>query len=69
MGGFGPAVREAAQAMRPSTTVELHDDMKKLVAAVGSEARDGDIVLVKASRGTGLDEFVTGLLNLLQERS
>ncbi len=69
MGEFGAAVREAAQAMRPSTTVELHDDMQKLIAAVAGEARDGDIVLVKASRGTRLDEFVAGLLNLLQERS
>jgi UDP-N-acetylmuramoyl-tripeptide--D-alanyl-D-alanine ligase len=69
MGEYGAAVRDAAQAMRPSTTVELHNDMRDLVAAVGREARDGDIVLVKASRGTRLDEFVAGFLNLLQARS
>ena len=69
LGAHGAAVRGAAQAMRPSTVVELHDDMGALIAAVGREARDGDIVLVKASRGTRLDEFVTGLLNVLQARS
>jgi UDP-N-acetylmuramoyl-tripeptide--D-alanyl-D-alanine ligase len=68
-GEFGPAVRDAAHAMRPSTVVELHDDMRKLIAAVAQEARAGDIVLVKASRGTKLDEFVAGFLNALAKRS
>jgi UDP-N-acetylmuramoyl-tripeptide--D-alanyl-D-alanine ligase len=69
LGEYGPAVRDAARAMRPSTAVELYADMEALVAAVVTDARDGDIVLVKASRGTRLDEFVTGLLNRLQARS
>jgi len=68
LGEFGPAVRDAAHAMRPSTVVDLHREMHALIAAVANEVRTGDIVLVKASRGTRLDEFVAGLLNALQKR-
>ena len=68
MGEHGPAVRDAARAIRPSTAVELHNEMPALVAAVVKDAREGDMVLVKASRGTRLDEFVNGFLNALQNR-
>ncbi len=69
LGEFGAAVRDAARAIRPSTAVEVHDDMAALVAAVAGDARAGDVVLVKASRGTRLDEFVAGLLKALDARS
>lgn len=69
LGEHGPAVRDAARAMRPSTDVALHREMGALIEAVAGDARDGDIVLVKASRGTRLDEFVAGFLGRLQARS
>jgi UDP-N-acetylmuramoyl-tripeptide--D-alanyl-D-alanine ligase len=68
LGEEGMAVREAARAMRPSIVVELAADMPALVAAVAAEARSGDVILVKASRGTRLDEFVLGLLKSLHAR-
>ena len=68
MGEQGTAVRDAARAIRPSTAVELHHDMAVLIAAVAKDARDGDVVLVKASRGTRLDEFVNGFLDAVQNR-
>jgi hypothetical protein len=42
-----------------------HHDMAALVARV-RELRDGDVVLVKASRGCHLDEFVSALVNDLR---
>lgn len=69
LGEYGTPVRDAARAMRPSTGVELYTEMAALIRAVASEVRLGDIVLVKASRGTRLDEFVSGLLDRLQTRS
>jgi UDP-N-acetylmuramoyl-tripeptide--D-alanyl-D-alanine ligase len=68
LGEFGPAVRDAAHAMRPSTVVEIFGEMPALVAAVAKDVRTGDIVLVKASRGTRLDELVAGLLGALRSR-
>jgi UDP-N-acetylmuramoyl-tripeptide--D-alanyl-D-alanine ligase len=69
MGEYGTIVRDAARAMRPSITIDLHTEMAALIAAVSQEVRDGDVVLVKASRGTRLDEFVAGLLKSLYARS
>jgi len=68
MGEQGAIVRDAARAMRPSIVMELFADMSVLVAAVAKEVRAGDVVLVKASRGTRLDEFVAGLLKSLHAR-
>jgi len=68
MGEEGTIVRDAARAMRPSITVELHTEMPALIAAVSQEARSGDVILVKASRGTKLDELVAGLLKALHAR-
>jgi len=42
--------------------------MPALIAAVSQEARSGDVILVKASRGTKLDELVAGLLKALHAR-
>jgi UDP-N-acetylmuramoyl-tripeptide--D-alanyl-D-alanine ligase len=68
MGEHGGIVRDAARAMRPSIVIDLHTDMSALIAAVAKEVRDGDVVLVKASRGTRLDELVAGLLKSLYAR-
>jgi len=68
IGEYGAVVREAARAMRPSAQIDLHTDMSALVAAVTQDARSGDIILVKASRGTRLDELVAGLLKALHAR-
>ena len=68
MGEYGDIVRDAARAMRPSIAMDLHTEMPALIAAVAQEVRDGDVVLVKASRGTRLDEFVAGLLKALYAR-
>lgn len=68
MGEEGTIVRDAARAMRPSIPVELHTEMPALIAAVSQEARSGDVILVKASRGTKLDELVAGLLKALHAR-
>jgi UDP-N-acetylmuramoyl-tripeptide--D-alanyl-D-alanine ligase len=68
LGEYGAVVRDAAHAMRPSTVIELQREMPALVVAAVRDARAGDIVLVKASRGTRLDEFVAGFVKSLQER-
>jgi UDP-N-acetylmuramoyl-tripeptide--D-alanyl-D-alanine ligase len=68
MGEYGAIVRDAARAMRPSIAIDLHTEMPALIAAVAKDVRDGDVVLVKASRGTRLDEFVAGLLKSLYAR-
>jgi UDP-N-acetylmuramoyl-tripeptide--D-alanyl-D-alanine ligase len=68
MGEYGVTVRDAARAMRPSIAVELHTEMPALIAAVAQDVREGDVVLVKASRGTRLDELVGGLLKSLYAR-
>jgi UDP-N-acetylmuramoyl-tripeptide--D-alanyl-D-alanine ligase len=68
MGEYGAIVRDAARAMRPSIAVELHTQMPALIAAVAQDVRGGDVVLVKASRGTRLDELVGGLLKSLYAR-
>ncbi|HKW14623.1 MAG TPA: UDP-N-acetylmuramoyl-tripeptide--D-alanyl-D-alanine ligase [Candidatus Krumholzibacteria bacterium] len=68
LGEAGSIVRDAARAMRPSIAIDLHTAMPALIAAVTKDVRDGDIVLVKASRGTRLDEFVAGLLKSLYAR-
>jgi UDP-N-acetylmuramoyl-tripeptide--D-alanyl-D-alanine ligase len=68
MGEYGEIVRDAARAMRPSIAIDLYTEMPALIAAVAQEVRDGDVVLVKASRGTRLDEFVSGLLKSLYAR-
>lgn len=68
LGEQGPAVRDAARAMRPSIAIELCTDMQTLITAAARDARPGDIVLVKASRGTKLDEFVTAFLKTLYAR-
>jgi UDP-N-acetylmuramoyl-tripeptide--D-alanyl-D-alanine ligase len=68
MGEHGAVVRDAARAMRPSIAIELHTEMPALVAAVSKDAKSGDVILVKASRGTRLDELVAGLLKSLHAR-
>jgi len=69
MGEAGSIVRDAARAMRPSIAIDLVSEMPALIAAVTSDVRHGDVVLVKASRGTRLDEFVAGLLKSLYARA
>jgi UDP-N-acetylmuramoyl-tripeptide--D-alanyl-D-alanine ligase len=68
LGEQGVVVRDAARAMRPSIAIDLYTDMQALIAAVAKDTRAGDIVLVKASRGTKLDEFVTAFLKSLHAR-
>ncbi|HET6349375.1 MAG TPA: UDP-N-acetylmuramoyl-tripeptide--D-alanyl-D-alanine ligase [Candidatus Krumholzibacteria bacterium] len=68
LGQYGPVVRDAVRGVRPDIPVELYTGMDALVAAVLKDARAGDVVLVKASRGTRLDEFVSGFVDGLGHR-
>ena len=69
MGAQGDVVRDAVLHARPLASVELHTDMGALVDAVAKEAKSGDVVLVKASRGCRLDEFVAGFVDGLERRN
>jgi UDP-N-acetylmuramoyl-tripeptide--D-alanyl-D-alanine ligase len=68
LGERGAVVVEAARAVRPALAAEAHTEMSALVAAVARDARDGDAVLVKASRAMKLDEFVLAVVDALQRR-
>jgi UDP-N-acetylmuramoyl-tripeptide--D-alanyl-D-alanine ligase len=57
----GPAMALAASAAPASVTVHLHADREALVEALLHELRAGDVVLVKASHGMGLDAVVQAL--------
>jgi UDP-N-acetylmuramoyl-tripeptide--D-alanyl-D-alanine ligase len=67
-GEHGATVREAAATVRARPAFELYTDAAALLAAVSKEVRDGDVVLVKASRACRLDELVAGLIATLQAR-
>jgi UDP-N-acetylmuramoyl-tripeptide--D-alanyl-D-alanine ligase len=68
LGERGAVVVEAARAARPALGAEVHTDLAALVAAVARDARDGDAILVKASRAMKLDEFVVGVVHALERR-
>jgi UDP-N-acetylmuramoyl-tripeptide--D-alanyl-D-alanine ligase len=59
-GAAGIAAGAAAAGMDPARITRVRDAEAALVA-VPPRLRDGDVVLVKASRGIGLDRLVDGL--------
>ncbi len=69
LGGDGGVVREGATSVKPGADLILFTDVTEMVAAVAADARDGDVILVKASRACRLDEFVTGLIDALAARN
>ncbi len=69
LGEEAEAVQGGVSAVAPDTTVHAHVDLERLVPAVAADSRDGDVILVKASRACKLDEFVTGLLGALVARN
>ena len=68
LGEHGAIVAQAARSVRPGLAAEIHTEMSALVADVVRDARDGDAILVKASRAMRLDEFVSGVVDALQRR-
>jgi UDP-N-acetylmuramyl pentapeptide synthase len=61
-------VERAARARRSTLHVRSFTDAAALVDAVASDAKDGDVILVKGSRAMKLDEFVAGLVEKLMRR-
>ena len=68
LGERGAIVAQAARSVRPGLAARTHTEMSALVADVVRDARDGDAMLVKASRAMKLDEFVSGVVDALQRR-
>ena len=69
LGDEGKVVRAGATSQKKGAAVDTFADVAGLVSAVAADARDGDVILVKASRACKLDEFVTGLVDALTARN
>ncbi len=65
-GARGIADGAAAAGLEPSSIVAV-PDVEAALAAIPPRLRDGDVVLVKASRGIGLERVVDGLRHELGE--
>lgn len=62
-GEFADAMAEAARTMGLSEdAIERLDSVERAVDVIGPVLAEGDLVLVKASRASGLDQFVRGVL-------
>ncbi|HYR68825.1 MAG TPA: cyanophycin synthetase, partial [Candidatus Dormibacteraeota bacterium] len=61
-GTFAPAVERGARAAGlPASRIRRFDDVPAMAAAVSKDAKRGDLVLVKASRGMRLERVVEAL--------
>lgn len=69
LGEEGKVVQAGAASGRSDATVHAFSEVAQLVRAVAAEVRDGDVILVKASRACKLDEFVVGLVDALAARN
>lgn len=62
-GELADAMAEAARTMGLSEdAIERLDSVERAVDVIGPVLAEGDLVLVKASRASGLDQFVRGVL-------
>lgn len=57
----GETMRLAAEVVSPTIAVTHHADRDALITALAGDVRAGDVVLVKASRGLGLEAVVRAL--------
>ena len=69
VGDGAAGIAEGAQAagLAPARIVRVRD-AESALEAIPPRLRDGDVVLVKASRGIGLDRLVDGLQDASVER-
>lgn len=68
--GVGKLARElVAGAARAGAATEWFEDATAAAATVPDELRAGDVVLVKGSRGVGLEAVVRSLLAIVEERA
>ncbi|HEU4928291.1 MAG TPA: cyanophycin synthetase, partial [Candidatus Krumholzibacteria bacterium] len=58
-------VKKAALAVKPSLAMESYADVAAAAAAVVPDLRGGDVVVIKASRATRLDELVAAVVDAL----
>ena len=65
VGEQAEVVKKAAWEVKPSLAVESYHDVAALTSVAVTHLRDGDIVVVKASRALKLDEFVATIVDAL----
>jgi UDP-N-acetylmuramoyl-tripeptide--D-alanyl-D-alanine ligase len=69
LGDEGPHVKKGYEEAGGAAPFRLCRSLQELIGEVGGDLRNGDAVLVKASRAVELDRFVSGLLVMLESKT